>query len=52
MLQSPPQYEAHCAEIFGNHWPEVQLLRDAFARETGLILPDLSLNNIKFAASE
>jgi hypothetical protein len=41
--------EAHWAEIFGDHWPTVQSLRAAFTRETGLILLDLSLNNIKFA---
>ena len=41
--------EAHWAEIFGDQWPEVQSLRAAFTRETGLILLDLSLNNIKFA---
>ena len=41
--------EAHWAEIFGDHWPVVQSLRAAFTRETGLILLDLSLNNIKFA---
>ena len=41
--------ETHWAEIFGDRWPAVQLLRAAFTRETGLILLDLSLNNIKFA---
>jgi len=43
--------EAHWAEIFGDRWPTVQSLCDAFMRETGLILLDLSLNNIKFAES-
>ena len=41
--------EAHWAEIFEDRWPVVQSLRAAFMRETGLILLDLSLNNIKFA---
>jgi hypothetical protein len=41
--------EAHWAEIFEDRWPVVQSLRAAFTRETGLILLDLSLNNIKFA---
>jgi hypothetical protein len=36
------------SEIFGEHWPEVISLLEAFTRETGLILLDLSLNNIKF----
>jgi hypothetical protein len=42
--------ESHWSEIFGEHWPEVTLLWEAFTRETGLILLDLSLNNIKFDA--
>lgn len=40
--------ELHWAEVFGDHWATVQLLCEAFTRETGLLLLDLSLNNIKF----
>ncbi|HEY1629442.1 MAG TPA: hypothetical protein VGF52_06265, partial [Tepidisphaeraceae bacterium] len=43
--------EARWAGIFEHNWPEVQAIREAFTRETGLILLDLSLNNIKFAES-
>jgi hypothetical protein len=40
--------EVHWSELFGERWATVQELCDAFTRETGLILLDLSLNNIKF----
>lgn len=44
--------EAHWSDIFGDHWPAVQVLCAAFTRETELILLDLSLNNIKFGVGE
>lgn len=40
--------QAYWAEIFGDRWPFVQQRCDAFTEATGLILLDLSLNNIKF----
>jgi hypothetical protein len=41
--------ETSWMEIFGDRWSQVQAICNAFTRETGLILLDLSLNNIKFA---
>jgi len=41
--------EQHWLEIFEDRWPIVRQLRDEFERHTGLILLDLSLNNIRFA---
>jgi hypothetical protein len=43
--------ETYWSEIFEDRWTEVGLLCDTFARETGLILLDLSLNNIRFTES-
>jgi hypothetical protein len=43
--------EARWAEIFAEDWPQVQAICSAFTRETGLILLDLSRNNIKFVKS-
>jgi hypothetical protein len=40
--------EAHWAEVFGDRWSAVQDICNAFTRATGLVLLDLSLNNIKF----
>jgi hypothetical protein len=40
--------EMHWAEIFGSRWSEVIALRDSFFQKTGLILLDLSLNNVRF----
>ncbi len=40
--------EQHWSEVFGGLWPAVAELRYHFERQTGLILLDLSLNNIKF----
>jgi hypothetical protein len=40
--------ENHWAEIFEAHWPEVMAIREAFFLQTGLILLDLSLNNVRF----
>jgi hypothetical protein len=40
--------ETYWAEVFEERWPVVQELCSAFTRETGLILLDLSPNNIKF----
>jgi hypothetical protein len=40
--------ELHWSEVFAAQWPEVIALRDAFFAHTGLILLDLSLNNIRF----
>jgi len=40
---------AHWSDIFADDWPTVQLTSEAFTNETGLILLDLSLNNIRFA---
>jgi len=40
--------EQHWAEIFGDRWPIVVALRDEFIRRTGLMLLDLSLNNVRF----
>jgi hypothetical protein len=40
--------EAHWAEAFGDRWPTVKALADAFTAATGLILLDLSVNNVKF----
>jgi len=40
--------EAHWSEMFGDRWPDVQSLVAAFTGKTGLILLDLSPNNIKF----
>ncbi len=40
--------EEHWSEIFGERWPDAAALRDAFQQQTGLILLDLSLNNIRF----
>lgn len=42
--------EAKLLEMFDDRWPIVNDLCNAFTRETGLILLDLSLNNVKFAA--
>jgi hypothetical protein len=42
--------ESHWAEVFGDRWPQVQTLCNAFTRENGLILLDLSPNNIKFTS--
>jgi hypothetical protein len=41
--------EQHWAEVFGDRWATVQEITNAFTSATGLILLDLSLNNIKFA---
>jgi hypothetical protein len=41
--------EQHWAEVFGDRWAIVQEITNAFTSATGLILLDLSLNNIKFA---
>jgi hypothetical protein len=43
--------QAHWLEIFGDRWAVVSAICDAFTRETGLVLLDLSLNNIKFPAA-
>src|SRR5205823_604587 len=43
--------ETHWSDIFGDRWPIVRSLCDAFTHATGLVLLDLSLNNIKFAES-
>lgn len=40
--------EQHWSELFGEKWPNVIAIRDAFRRQTGLYLLDLSLNNIRF----
>jgi len=40
---------AHWSEIFATDWLTVQSTSEAFTNETGLILLDLSLNNIRFA---
>ncbi|CAN5536159.1 hypothetical protein BH09PLA1_BH09PLA1_07800 [soil metagenome] len=40
--------EAHWKEIFAERWPLVEATCVAFTQATGLILLDLSLNNIKF----
>lgn len=40
--------EQHWSDVFGDRWPAVAELRYHFQRQTGLILLDLSLNNIKF----
>ncbi|HVT91062.1 MAG TPA: hypothetical protein VHD56_19575 [Tepidisphaeraceae bacterium] len=40
--------ESYWSDIFGPRWPIVRTTCDLFTRETGLILLDLSLNNIKF----
>jgi hypothetical protein len=40
--------EGHWAEIFGERWPIVTALRETFRQKTGLMLLDLSLNNIRF----
>lgn len=43
--------EAKHLEMFGDRWPIVNDLCNAFTRHTGLILLDLSLNNVRFAAA-
>lgn len=40
--------ELHWSEIFADRWPGVIAMRDAFFNHTGLILLDLSLNNVRF----
>jgi hypothetical protein len=35
-------------DIFGPRWPQVVAIREAFFDRTGLILLDLSLNNVRF----
>ena len=40
--------ESHWSEIFADDWPTVQITAQAFKTATGLILLDLSLNNIRF----
>jgi hypothetical protein len=40
--------ESHWAEIFGDRWAAVQTICNEFTSRTGLILLDLSLNNIRF----
>lgn len=39
--------EAHWAEVFGDCWPDVAAIREAFLRTAGLHLLDLSPNNIR-----
>jgi len=41
--------EQHWVEVFGDRWSIVQDITNAFTSATGLILLDLSLNNIKFS---
>ena len=41
--------EIHWAEVFGERWPDVVEMRRLFLERTGLVLLDLSLNNIRFA---
>lgn len=41
--------EAKHSEMFGERWQEVMDLCNAFTRYTGLILLDLSLNNLRFS---
>jgi hypothetical protein len=41
--------ESHWCEIFEDRWPIARALCEELTRKTGLILLDLSLNNIKFA---
>lgn len=40
--------EAFWIERFGDRWPQVQEIRAEFHKLTGLMLLDLSLNNIRF----
>jgi len=40
--------EQHWAEVFEDDWPLVQSIRSEFLGRTGLLLLDLSLNNIRF----
>ncbi len=40
--------EEHWSEVFGEKWPDVAAIRHAFHQHTGLVLLDLSLNNIRF----
>jgi hypothetical protein len=40
--------QTHWSDIFADDWPTVQLTSQAFTQQTGLILLDLSLNNIRF----
>jgi hypothetical protein len=40
--------QSHWSDIFGDNWPTVQTTSQAFTQQTGLILLDLSLNNIRF----
>src|SRR5438874_1066752 len=51
-LDFPPEVleerEQHWSEIFGEKWQNVVAIREAFRRRTGLVLLDLSLNNIRF----
>ena len=42
--------ESHWSELFGQHWLAVHSLCASFTGKTGVILLDLSLNNIKFDA--
>lgn len=41
--------EQHWSEIFAEHWPEVRSARDELARLTGLMVLDLTPNNIRTA---
>jgi len=41
--------ENHWSEVFGDKWPAVRTLCQKFTGRTGLVLLDLSLNNIRFA---
>lgn len=43
------ELEAKHLEIFEDRWPIVEKLCNAFTMGTGLVLTDLSLNNMKFA---
>jgi hypothetical protein len=40
--------EGHWSEVFAANWPAAAALRDEFTRLSGLVLLDLSLNNIRF----
>jgi hypothetical protein len=40
--------QQHWAEVFGERWPAVVGLKERFFRLTGLMLLDLSLNNVRF----
>jgi hypothetical protein len=47
-LEVIEERESHWAEIFAENWGMVQGLCNEFTSRTGLILLDLSLNNIRF----